>query len=152
MASRDIKDCHPLLQEAWPKLKQWFERDNPGSFLKLTTTYRSPEEQNGLYQIGRTVELNRGVVTYIDGYSRKSNHNYQPALAFDVGVFKDVDGDGDLEYITEAQAYMFRDYVKLLGLRWGGDWQKFKDRPHFEVPVAIKMEADRLEQESAGEG
>lgn len=64
--------------------------------------------------------------------------------ACDIAPVLDTDGDGDKEiswswphyhamapHIKQAAAEM---NVKVY---WGGDWQKFKDGPHWELPKAL---------------
>lgn len=127
MASRDPALLTPELQRRWPLLKQGYEAEHPGMEVRLTCTYRSPQEQFEAWQQGRTKPGKR--VTNIDGKTRMGNHNYSPARAFDVGLFT-TSG----EYITDDTKYdELRRYADSLGLAWGGSWVSFKDKPHFEA-------------------
>jgi len=72
----------------------------------------------------------------------QSIHNY--GLAFDIVLLYDNDGNGTFE---EASWSMIKDfdkdskadwmevtnYFKSKGWQWGGDWQSFKDNPHFQM-------------------
>lgn len=100
--------------------------------------HRSPEEQNDLYQIGRTKPGAK--VTNIDGYTKKSKHNYYPSKAVDVAPYP-------INFTDYKRIYMFIGYVmataKQMGIeiRSGGDWdrdtevtdQTFNDLLHFEL-------------------
>lgn len=94
----------------------------------LTHTYRSNDEQNELYEQGRTKPGK--IVTYKRG--GQSKHNVFPSKANDVAFLNDA---GELIY-PETDLKLFAQLVKALnaGIVWGGDWKEFKDRPHFEVP------------------
>lgn len=47
--------------------------------------HRTPTEQYELYQLGRTKPGDK--VTNIDGYNKKSKHNFKPSLAVDVAPY-----------------------------------------------------------------
>lgn len=89
--------------------------------IVITDAFRSVEEQNALYEKGRTKPGK--IVTNAKGGS--SYHNY--GLAIDVVRIHDNIAD-----------YENTDYKKLADiaynhdLEWGGDWVTIKDRPHFQ--------------------
>ena len=92
----------------------------------LTCTYRSNEEQAELYKRGRT-EPGK-IVTYIKANGK---HNVFPAHAFDI-AFKDKKG------VVKWDAVYFERFAKIVKeqyheVTWGGDWQKLRDMPHFEI-------------------
>jgi len=129
MPSRNIKDCVPQLQEAWLKASALFAQRHaqlPQPFL--TCTHRTEEEQAELYAQGRTKKGK--IVTQL---KTGSKHNYMPAQAFDI-AFKTKD-----RMLNWSPQYfkLFADIVKEVApdVKWGGDWKKFKDLPHFEVKV-----------------
>ena len=62
--------------------------------LRITHTYRSIQEQNELYAIGRTIKGNK--VTNAKG--GQSYHNY--GLAFDIVILLDKDKNGTFESIS----------------------------------------------------
>ena len=71
------------------------------------------------------------VVTKIDGIKNKSNHNYLPAKAFDVGIF--TQGVKSDKYLPTSPLYKtLGKYVYGLNVHWGGNFKSFKDYPHFE--------------------
>lgn len=127
MASRKIEDCHPTLQKAWSDGLRTFLYMNPGEPEPfLTCTYRSNKEQMELYAQGRT-EPGK-VVTQI---KRNGKHNQKPAMAFDI-AFKKKNGTLDWSPIL-FQKFAYILAIQQPQVKWGGDWQSFKDYPHFEI-------------------
>ena len=93
----------------------------------ITECYRSPERQDELYKQGRSKP--GPVVTYKRG--GKSKHNQLPAPALDVAFLLP---DGEVSW----SGLLLSKFARLMKaadarVRWGGDWPKFKDAPHFEV-------------------
>lgn len=117
--SRDINLLYPKLIEIIPDFLE--ECRQRGLIVKITETYRSKEEQNGLYAKGRTKPGK--IVTWVK--YPYSNHNW--GIAFDVcrndgkGAYNDSDG-----WFTKVGAV-----GEKYGLKWGGRWTT-PDRPHFE--------------------
>jgi len=100
-----------------------------GVQLRVTTGYRSIEEQNRLYNQGRTTPGN--VVTNARG--GQSYHNYGRAI--DVVIMEDGQPnwqkriDDNVANIGAQQ-----------GFSWGGNWSGgFQDYPHFEMPLGQKI-------------
>jgi peptidoglycan LD-endopeptidase CwlK len=128
MASRKISDCILILQESWEYSEKKFEElypDDPQPML--TCTHRSNEEQTQLYAIGRSVK--GSIITRAK--AGESPHNVKPSKAFDIafiGVDKKL--HWNLEYF-ERFAKIIKE--KFPSIEWGGDWKKFKDRPHFQL-------------------
>ena len=92
----------------------------------ITECYRSPERQNELYAQGRSKP--GPIVTYKRG--GESNHNKLPTPALDVAFLLP---DGKVSW----SGLLLSKFARLMKaadarVRWGGDWPKFKDRPHFE--------------------
>jgi peptidoglycan LD-endopeptidase CwlK len=93
-----------------------------GIRIIVTSALRTYEQQNELYAQGRS-KPGKIVTGARGGYS---NHNF--GLAFDVTIFKGV------EPVWESPAYKAVGALgRSLGLEWGGDWQSFKDEPHFQL-------------------
>ncbi len=93
-----------------------------GIAIKVISGTRTYEEQNALYEQGRT-QPGRIVTNARGGYS---NHNF--GVAFDIGVFEGG------RYLDESPAYKAVGAIgKQLGLDWGGDWKSIQDEPHFEL-------------------
>lgn len=112
--------------------------DSPYDF-GITYGYRSPEEQNNLYQKGRTGPGT--IVTYCDGYTRKSKHNYKPSQAVDI-ICYDEDGKPTWDekyyksvatHILDVADRLYEDNKIEHKIVWGGVWEKLKDYPHFQI-------------------
>ena len=91
-----------------------------GIKVKLTCGYRSVAEQNSLYALGRAKPGK--IVTNARGGS--SWHNY--GLAADYAFII----EGRLTW--NGPWKVFGRIARECGLEWGGDWQKFADRPHVQ--------------------
>ena len=123
MASRDPTLLTPVLQEKLKKLIE--EMKDLGYDLFPTCTYRSPAEQNELYAIGRTVNVQHAVVTKLRG--GKSKHNSNPAKAFDVAILV----KGKLTWNVKSDPWVkAREIGASLGLR---NLYPFESS-HFELP------------------
>ncbi len=98
----------------------------------ITECYRSPERQEELYAQGRGKP--GPIVTYKRG--GQSKHNLVPTPALDV-AFMLADGSVSWSGLLLSK---FARLMKAADARvsWGGDWIKFKDRPHFEILTAQK--------------
>ena len=91
-----------------------------GISVILTCGHRSPAEQNRLYAKGRTSP--GAIVTNArGGYSW---HNY--GLAADYAFV--IDG----KVTWNGPWVLFGLIARQCGLEWGGNWIKFKDRPHVQ--------------------
>ena len=101
---------------------------------------RTAVRQNELYQIGRTTELEREEVTWLDGYKKKSIHQF--GMAFDIYVYDEHGACWDCKEKYKEIAEVIKAEFKLMQrgghfcscekLTWGGDWDK-PDLPHFQV-------------------
>lgn len=126
MASRRIEDLQPLLQ-----VKARYHLNlcaAAGIDLLIYCTLRTAAEQAELYARGRTKPGR--IVTYAKPGS--SAHNF--GLAYDCvplrggkAVWGTKGADLDLWWHVGRIG-------KSLGLEWAGDWTKFKEFPHFQVP------------------
>jgi len=94
-----------------------------GFDLRITSSYRSFDEQASLYVQGRG--LPGSVVT--NAKPGESSHNY--GLSVDV-VDRKSGYNIDWKELGKIG--------KQSGLKWGGDWWKFIDRPHFYHPLTNK--------------
>lgn len=93
-----------------------------GIAIKVISGTRTYEEQNALYEQGRT-KPGRVVTNARGGYS---NHNF--GIAFDIGVFEGG------RYLEESPAYKAVGAIGIkLGLEWGGNWKTIQDEPHFQL-------------------
>lgn len=98
-----------------------------GIDLKITFGYRTFEEQQALYDQGRT-KPGKIVTKAKPG---QSFHNY--ALAIDVVPI--VNGKADWESKRWEEIGAIGESV---GFEWGGRWTKMLDRPHFQYPKNTK--------------
>jgi len=147
MNSRNLKDLHPYLVEAfnyadaeWDKL--YPNEPNP----ILVQTYRSVEFQNMLYKQGRVTlaEINierkqfnlpplkaieNKVVTNAKGGSSK--HNKYPSEAFDIAFVKV--GSKQLDYSKRLfKMFYLVISTKYPDIFWGGYFRTLPDYPHFQ--------------------
>jgi len=106
---------------------------------RVTSAFRSIQEQNALYKQGRTAP-GKIVTKAKGGYSI---HNY--GLAFDFCLIvdgkyaswewlKDFDGDKVADWMEFVN--LFKEY----GYEWGGDWKSFKDYPHIQKTFGRTVE------------
>jgi peptidoglycan L-alanyl-D-glutamate endopeptidase CwlK len=119
--------CHPDIV----KVIEAAIVDSPYDF-SVTHGYRSPEDQAKLYAKGRTEPGD--IVTYLDGNKKKSKHNLVPSMACDIAIF--IKGKLTWEepyYRTVANHIKIVAKKMNIAIKWGGDWEKFKDNPHFEL-------------------
>lgn len=123
MSSRRLEDAHLVLQEQFTKAKAEFESKNPGLEVFLTCSYRSKEEQNELYQQGRTKPGSK--VTNAKG--GQSAHNFLPSFAIDVAFKVNGKVDWSDKWFKKFSIFMVNPKIE-----WGGQW-KFVDYPHYEV-------------------
>ncbi len=123
MSSRSIKDAHPLLQEQYAKAKEQFEKQYTTTEVFLTATYRSQDEQDQLFEQGRTSPGSK--VTKAKG--GQSPHNYLPSYAIDV-AFK-INGlvTWDGKWYKLFSTKMIHPQIV-----WGGTWKE-PDMPHYEL-------------------
>lgn len=140
--SRKIEDLDPLVQP------------DARTFLSLipipyvvTSTRRTADEQKALFAQGREDILvvnelrakaglrpilpaeNKYTVTELDGVYHKSNH--QGGRALDV-VPEGASGNPIWPPASDPRWKMIAKAGKEAGFKWGGDWTKFPDLPHYE--------------------
>jgi peptidoglycan LD-endopeptidase CwlK len=95
-----------------------------GMDIRVTEDVRSCARQNELYAQGRTTQ--GPIVT--NARCGESFHNY--GIAFDV-VFRDLGYNGPWGKLGALG--------KGIGLEWGGDWEGFTDRPHFQLTLGYTL-------------
>lgn len=134
-----IKLLHPVVRNEVLKAYLYINNMLLGKNvrLRLSTTYRSFEEQKELYTLGR-IKPGKIVTNASEGLSA---HNY--GLAFDIVLLIDKDNNGSFETaVWDTKCDFDKDKIsdwmevvkhfKLLGWTWGGDWKSFSDYPHME--------------------
>ncbi len=93
-----------------------------GIKVLFTWGYRSVEQQNALYAIGRT----KPGATVTDARGGYSWHNFGLAADYAFIINGKVTWDGPWD--------TFGNIARQCGLEWGGDWKgKRWDRPHVQV-------------------
>ncbi len=130
------------LDQVWQPLAALSHRvlDISDIDFAITDGLRTADEQNALYEIGRTKELDRGIVTKLDGYKRRSYH--QSGFAVDFAVYSrgkiNWDNKDEYRYIGRLFKKEFAAMQKKClmplnmklnsgGLDWGWDF------PHIEI-------------------
>jgi len=113
---RGVKALHPNIREKAVKLVAEMKRS--ARPIAIVSTIRTAAIQDGYYKQGR--ETTGSIITNAQGL--ESYHNY--GLAFDVAFDGTTPTDNDWEALGEIG--------ESLGLEWGGRWESFPDRPHFQ--------------------
>ena len=119
----NLATCHPDLIRLFNEVIRFKD-------CSVISGMRTPEEQNKLYQQGRTTE--GPIVTNIDGYTKKSKHNHNPSLAADVVPYpidwEDTDGFKEFGEFVLSKAKEMN-----INIQWGGFWSNFIDWPHYQL-------------------
>jgi len=105
----------------------------------------TPEEQNKLYQQGRTIKGFK--VTNCDGFKKKSNHQIKfngLGYAVDIGVIVNRVYKGTLQdfhyYQDIYNIAKDKGLLQKYNIEWGGNcWRTFKDAPHWQIKGADKI-------------
>ena len=127
MASRKIED---LLQPVSTRCRQFIRKcEDAGIDVIITSTYRSIEEQNKLYQQGRSIPGNR--VTNAKGGD--SFHNWR--VAFDFAPLK----HGKIDWNDVELFKRCGEIAESCGLEWGGRWSKLRDYPHCQYTQGLTL-------------
>lgn len=124
---KKLEGLHPNLQNFFMELIKISPYD-----FSITQGVRTAEEQNKLYQQGRTTPGK--IVTNCDGYKLKSNHQTKSdglGHAGDIAVLVNNKITWEEKYYKEV-AISARILMQKYNIEWGGDWKNFKDLPHFE--------------------
>lgn len=130
------KDLHPVVQKNKDVMIQ--KAVEKGIRVLVTDDFRNFEDQNHLYEKGRSIEGQ--IVTHAKG--GESYHNF--GLAIDFALLNkqgnpiwdttyDGNGNGKSDWMEVAGI------AKDLGFTWGGDWKHFKDYPHLEMRFGLTI-------------
>lgn len=138
----NLNSCHIDIQIIFKEVIKYFDNT-------ILYGHRTPDEQYKLYQQGRTIEGD--IVTYKDGVTNLSKHNYYPSLAVDaIPYFKNKP---NIRWNDNETLYYFSGFVFGIAsllydegkikhkLRTGVDWdndnnvndESFIDLVHFEL-------------------
>lgn len=131
-----VTGLHPVVREKADQLVA--EAAAAGIAIYITDDFRSEEEQNVLFEQGRST---RGpIVTHARG--GESYHNYGLAIDFALQTEKgqviwdleyDGNGSGESDWLEVVAI------AKRLGFEWGGDWEGFKDYPHLQMDFGYSI-------------
>lgn len=138
----DLKDVplpiglHPVVAEKKDRLIA--QAEDKGIHVVITQDFRSIEEQDALYEKGRSTAGN--IVTNAKG--GESYHNFGLAIDFallsiDGQIIWDMKYDGNGNGRADWMEVV--DIAKDLGFEWGGDWKQFKDYPHFQMDFGLSI-------------
>jgi peptidoglycan LD-endopeptidase CwlK len=133
-----VTGLHPVVAQKEAELAA--EAKEKGISIVITDGFRSADEQNKLYQQGRT---NSGlIVTNVKG--GYSYHNYGLAIDFALrtktgNVIWDLEFDGNRNGKPDWMEVV--DIAKQKGFSWGGDWEgSFKDYPHLQMDFGYSIQ------------
>lgn len=129
-------ELHPIVKERSDQLVQ--QAAKKGIVVLITDGFRSVDEQNTIYEQGRTTEGN--IVSNAKG--GESYHNYGLAIDFALetpsgNVIWDRQYDGNQN--SKADWSEVVKMAKSLGFEWGGDWKDFKDYPHLQMDFGLTI-------------
>lgn len=128
MASRDKKDLNEILVDAYEKACAEYLAIYPNAPQPfITCTYRSNDEQNALYAIGRTKKGKK----ITNAQATQSPHNYTPSAAFDIAFIT-------IKKTLDWSEKNFRNFATIISkaqplVVCGIDFHSLPDAPHFEL-------------------
>ncbi len=140
---RSAKNIATLLPRARDNFEKFYRLANAtaatmGCEYILISGNRTWEEQEKLYNQGRTTAGN--IVT--NAKPGSSWHNM--GVAGDCGVFQNgVYLDNSNPKLARRVHIACSKHAKACGLKWGGDWKKFKDIPHYQLKVSESLSTAR---------
>lgn len=116
----------------------------PNVAIRVVQGFRTWEEQDALYQQGRT----RPGKIVTNARAGSSYHNF--GLAIDFALLYDKNGDGRYEELSwdtvkDFDRDGFPDWNEVVasfeaaGWEWGGRWRTFKDLPHCQKTFGYKV-------------
>jgi len=131
-----IIDLHPYVMLKRDELVS--EAAKLGISILITDGHRSHEEQDALYEQGRSTK--GPIVTHVKGGG--SYHNYGLAIDFALLTPKgkaiwDLEYDGNRNGTSDWMEVVA--IAKEIGFSWGGDWEGFKDYPHLQMDFGFTI-------------
>ena len=118
-----LRGVNPALQSVVRRAAQLIEHLDPELQFVVTEGLRSPERQQRLVEVGA---------------SRTMKSRHLTGHAVDLAAV--VDGDVLWDWpLYHRLASVMKEAAQELGVQivWGGDWESFKDGPHFELSRQI---------------
>ncbi|MGH8552841.1 MAG: M15 family metallopeptidase [Methylococcales bacterium] len=130
-SEKSIGTLNPKAQQAARGfLKKVLDAGIEARIISGTRTYA---EQNALFRQGRSGNSQPKVTNSRGG---QSNHNF--GIAWDIGIFKNG------AYLAESPLYGKAAEIGLTDeLEWGGNWKRFKDRPHYQLATGFPLASVR---------
>lgn len=135
--SRSLEDLLSCVQSRAISFIAQAELEIPGLKMIVCSTYRDNESQDALYAQGRTKP--GSIVTNAKG--GQSFHNYR--VAFDTfptlhgkPILFETDGDQVSDPIWQKLGAI----ADANGLEWAGNWEHFKEAPHFQYTGGLTLE------------
>ncbi|WP_411834477.1 M15 family metallopeptidase [Neobacillus niacini] len=129
-------ELHPVVRERSNQLVQ--QAADKGIVMVITDDFRSAEDQDRLYEQGRTAAGN--IVTHARG--GESFHNFGLAIDFAIKT-PSADVIWDMQYDSNQNGKSdwgeVVEMAKALGFEWGGDWAQFKDYPHLQMNFGLTL-------------
>lgn len=140
--SSDLKDdafpteTHPVVKESMNQLIK--QAADKGIVVVITDGFRSAEDQDRLYEKGRTA----GGTIVTNAKGGQSFHNYGLAIDFALknaagDVIWDMQYDGNKNGKSDWSEVV--EMAKALQFTWGGDWPQFKDYPHLQMDFGLTI-------------
>lgn len=141
-----VLKLHPRIRTEVKELIEKAETQFPPKIaIRIVQGYRTIQEQNDLYAIGRTKPGKK--VTNAKGGS--SFHNY--GLAIDFALMYDKDGNGTWETLSwdtradfdNDKSIDWLEVVKIFeaaGYQWGGKFSTITDMPHLQKTFGFKWQ------------
>lgn len=146
-----LNTCHQELQTIMLEAIKCSDVD-----FGITHGHRTPEEQFELFKKGRKlvngkweIDDRSAVVTYMDGFNKKSRHNHYPSHAVDIVAYVNGKYTWDEKHLLYLMGLVKGIANKLFiegkvkhqiknGANWNNDGQivydhDFIDLPHFEI-------------------
>lgn len=113
------------LSQVHPDLQKVFNEAIKGSPLDFSITegLRTKERQKALFDAGK---------------SQTMNSRHLTGKAVDIAVIRDGEITWDMKYYQLVASHI-KNIAKSMNIDivWGGDWQSFKDGPHFELHRSV---------------
>ena len=131
-SEKRLQQTHPALASAVRAMIA--DLSAKGLVVEIVQGLRTFAEQDELYAKGRTKPGQ--IVTQARG--GESNHNY--GLAVDLCPFTDDKPDWNAPMSAWAAIGAA---AEKHGLEWGGQWKKFIDKPHVQLPAMTVKECAR---------
>ena len=134
-SQRKINSTHPMMQEVCARAIQIANtRMLHVPDFGISSGLRTTAQQEAVYAIGRTVDVNKPTVSNVDGVNDISSH--QTGKAVDIYCYVNKKTNYDLVNLIAVASCFFQAAAELkVELNWGGNWTHSIDCPHFEIVI-----------------